>query len=1013
MSRVFNPTFIFGLGRMGSEVVLRLQRDLAADATGRTNTVLARIELQAPDPHGQEKEITARITPVGQDFPLDPIEGAEESPATGTHAACKGHDAHELQEKTPGPAKPAEAPLQSAHLVLSSALDDGGRKTLKAFTVAQAWRLLRLSHFLQYSESTSLLPPRFSVFVVADLGEAEVRRVIEPFLQTVGKCLLARYSHIFKPQGPEGEGANFGIYPLFVLGSIRSEDPGPRREISAVLTQVAALARQSAFWWSTDPKCALQRGPCIGRIALLDDQTTKYVLDRSEIVSTLLGFLSIALYCGDLSSARRDDGVWPLAAFFHGDPQAASPVSPAEGGGGLFATFGVATLDVAQQTVSAYVHNRLALCLVESMRPREPVESATMTLRDLWSPAAINERLKGYLADAPEKLDQPEGQPRSIQEQIEKRLHTLSEDLQNRCEAIALSDSPERITNDKYSWPWYENLAQSIQQTCADIEDDDLVKAGDEVDRRGLNLAHTRFDRLRERSNHWVWSEPQGWHRARQHLQELDAQIRREEQRFQLEPELPDLPDTEPLKGALLEVRDLARRWPRRWRLWASGAVAAVLLAVVFHFFPKWLYVRFAYQNDVYIPAASAQSLLDRAKGAAADGVKRAERLAAAKRTAAKRGAPPGYVPDPRYEPPGWLGNPMLFELPPTKWAAHFVVDRPYVFLWLTVLFGLLLGWFLRRYEKRKKAEMDRAIWLLKNRIDDLVQGPSQSAKNYFGRRIQFSRDLWIRRLLKRTADQAREEITRLNVVDQALGDLAHKYREAQKQIGVRYTGPEEDVEDLSQIRAMDPDPLYRRLLSSHTLVTLYEEAVENEGKRVLEFFEKQKMRSPGGSQKTKGKKPARPEWRENPPFADGQRLETFTAEVTAAAAGEVNVLEHLLADDGQEAQKELSAAMRRFFSELSCKLSHGVELRASTSSVAVTRLVLVPEAQSEIFTERYTAIMQDAGLQQAHGQRLQVIGSADAERVHLFVGYSGLQLGDFRWVESPPSNSAPEGEPG
>ena len=977
MSTVFNPTFVFGVGRLGTEVVSRLRDELPTQGdASAANSVLAVLELAHPEEMAEREEIVARVKRE------DPLHTAQEMDEGGL-----------------------------ARLKLPTEWDELHEKQLTGFTLDNAWRLLRLSHFLDYSSAENLLPPRFSVFLVADVGEEEVRHVLNPLIEVVGRTLLSRFSHIFNPRGPEGEAANFGVYPILMLGGIRDEKTPRRGEIWETLKTLTQVAKESREWWSVADAQLDTLRPCVSRAVLLDDQTTKYVLERAEIVSSILGFLTIALFSGDLSEAGPEDHTWALAQFLGGSEEEWARLEKGDDDPPIFGTFGVATLDVAQELVTGYVQNRLALSIVESMRPKDPAASQLMLLRPLWSPEEIDNRLQGYGRSTEDEEsptseggdDEPWSEQRSVADSIEKRLRELSENLKGRCEPIEDTDSPERITNDKYSWPWFEDLAKKLSQTCQDIEEGDLPRAGDEVDRRGLSLARERFNELRDGVNRWVWAEPQGWHRARQHLHELRTEAKKQVDGFELEPNLPDLPDTDPVRQAVLEVRHQARTWPRRWRVIFTGAFVAFVLTAIFHFMPKWLYVRFVYQNDTYIKEAKAKSLLDKGKRWAARGIDKAKRLLRLKE-ASKRPAPEGYVVDTRYDPPGWLANPMLFKLPPHKTAAHLVVDRPYVFVWLYLLFAVLIWIYLRSYLRRRREEMDRSIWFLKNRIEELVVGMSNSVREYFGKRVKFSRDLWIRRLLNRIEDQAGEEMERLDVVDRALLQLRHKYREAQKRLGVRYVGPEEDEEDLSGVHSALSDPIYRRLLDADTLINLYEDTVGEEANRLTDFFEGQKK----DAQRREEAK--LPEWRESAPFADEYALELYIQGVLEEAGADLNVLERLLDEEGEKKETALQEAMQRFFAQLTGKLSHSVELSTPASGHQVTRLLLLPKDRLEAFEGVFSQILDKAGLQRAHGLRMDRVGSWDAERLHLFVGYSRLRLGDFRWVR--PSSGAPPRSP-
>ncbi len=935
MSNVFNPTLVFGVGRLGCEAVSRLRDELPGHGKSpSSNSVLVALELADPEALAESLEITARVQKAGE-----------------AHVHSLGGSSG---EKT-----------GLKNFSLSTDWNDERANDLALFTCEHAKHLLRLDHFLDYSEAGRLLPPRFSVFVVADLGEEEVRKVINPLIETVGRTLLSRFSHIFNPRGPEGEPANLGIYPVLMLGGVRDGSTPHRHEITEVLAELTGLVRDSKNWWNAAGARLDALRPCISRTVLLDDQTTKYVLDRSEIISSILGFLSVAMFSGDSPDDARDEESWALSNFLQGSEEDWNSSAVREDEPPVFATFGVATLDVSQEVVTGYVENRLALYILERMRPANPDDSKVMTLRHLWAPAEIEARLKGY--GAGESAAEADGAVhRSVGDMIEKRLRDLSDNLKNLCEPVEPSDSPERILNSKYSWPWFEELAGRYKRVCKELEMRDLPRAGDEVDRRGLALGGERMNELKRQVDEWVWSEPAGWNRAKQHLQELRVELQRESANFELEPNLPNLPDTEPVRRAVMEVRNTARTWPRRWRVVFSAFFAAFLLTAVFHFMPKWLYVRFAYQNDVYIPA-----------GEVGDDA-----------------AQVSSIPDPRYDPPGWLENPMLFELPPHQTAARLVLNRPYVFIWLYLLFLFFMWLYFRRYLKKRREEMERSIRFLKNRIEELVIGMSNSVRDYFGKRVKFSRDLWIHRLMQRIEDQAGEEIDRLNVVDTALRQLVHKYREAQKRLGVRYTGRNDEVEDLSGVRTALGDAVYRRLLDADTLVEIYQDTVGEEVNRLKDFYDELNVGGPG-------RDAGYPEWRDNPPFVDEDVLEGFLKRVTLEAGSDLNVLERLLRDQDDRPVERLKDAVKLFFSQLTGKLSHSVEMRAPAGARSITRLLLLPYNRLENFGELFAKMLQEAGLQQALGLRMQRIGSRDTERVHLFVGYSGLRLSDFRWLSN------------
>lgn len=205
--------------------------------------------------------------------------------------------------------------------------------------------------------------------------------------------------------------------------------------------------------------------------------------------------------------------------------------------------------------------------------------------------------------------------------------------------------------------------------------------------------------------------------------------------------------------------------------------------------------------------------------------------------------------------------------------------------------------------------------------------------------------------------------------------------------------GPEENEEDLSGIKKSMSDSIYRRLLAPETLIEIYDETIGEEPTRLQDFFQTIRM---GSSQREDSKFP---DWRDNAPFADQDRLNDYLENIVKEAGSNINVLERLLDENESSSGTELAQAMKDFFSQLTGKLSHSVELSAPAGSHSVTRLLVLPRDRMESFKGIFSNIIKEVGLQQAHVERIKHVGSWDTERLHLFVGYSGLRLSDFRWL--------------
>ncbi|MCD6499728.1 MAG: hypothetical protein J7M25_15660 [Deltaproteobacteria bacterium] len=917
---VSNPTLILGLGDLGGQVLARLALDQQENEPN--NAVLLSVDLIPPNEEEESDEIVARLA---------------SAPKSTDDEAQQGDSTIE-------------------RLTLSAPLSGADRDRVTALVSTRTWNLLTLDHFLSYSPATDLMRPRLSVFVVADLAEEPVRQVLDGLVELVARTLLKRYSHIFSAPRQAGEQQNFGLYPILFMGDLRSDDRAT--SYSQCLSSLAKKARQSVTWWP-----GLGTGSCVRRVVLFDDQTSKYVLTDQQVVSSLATFLDMALFSTNLADARRQESTWPLAEFLLGAPSGDPDA--------LFATFGAATLDLSEEAIRTYIRNRLALALVDGMRPSEPEPPLGMKLRHMWWPEELDARLQRGHTNSEEP---------SAAEEIARHLQDLSGELQNRCLDVSTDDSPERILNDKYSWPWYEELTKRFTGVCQDLEDRLLPQAAEEIDRAGLNVAKTDYAELTEQVDRWVWRTAAGWHHGRQHLQELAIEAGRQRAQHEEQAKLVGPPDTGRVKAAIMEVRSVADRWPRRWRMWTTATLVVALLVGLFQFLPKWLYVRFIYENTEYVSAEKAKSIQDQLARAA-------HKKVADLTGQTQASTPAGMVPDPRYNPPSWLENPMLFKLPPSRWGAHLVVDRPYVFLWLFVLFGVLVWLVLRHHCKQVEADMDDAIRFLRHRIEELVAAPHQSAREYFEQRVQFSRDLWVRKLLTHIIDHAHEEVERLNLIDETLNQLRHRYREGQKRLGVRYVGPNDQAEDLSGLSVQDTDPFYRKNLDPEILIDLYQSIAENEVARVEEFFDEQKNQD-------HGKDP--PDWRRDPRFAEAKRIEQYSNSLIEGALEMLHPVGALLETQGNQVPSILAS----FLADLTGKLSSAVELTTKPDQ-ALTRLLLVPEQHAEHFAEHLAEHFQTIGLAEAQGQMLDIVPSRDPQRMQLLVGYSGLKLDQFRYLKA------------
>jgi len=390
--------------------------------------------------------------------------------------------------------------------------------------------------------------PWLDVFVVGDIGDAAVRVALDPVLDAIGRAATTRFGHLL------GRGARRVVaVPVLALGGARGGSDGP--ELSKLLEGLSRrqLPRVRSF--------------------LVEAQTSRYLLADGELVSSVVAMIELLVL-----AALRDHQ--SLAGFLRDEsPRAAASVEPAP-----FGTFGVASVRVSGELLTAYCRNRAALAVVEAMRSGDEEglaerEALARKLRVAWD--EVREEL-GVAAQSDAAF-----------EQVEAIVEEEAADLP--CPPIELGDSPEQVRELKFGDDWHDTVCRSIDDLVERMERRRMPELVEQIDGNGLTLYRGRRDRLEEQVDEWVWSEPRGWGAALSALRILrdEAESAESEARARVaRTSLPERPSVDRLRRAVSALRGEAARRPRPFRMWLGGlllAIPATLFGYALFAFAAWL----------------------------------------------------------------------------------------------------------------------------------------------------------------------------------------------------------------------------------------------------------------------------------------------------------------------------------------------------------------------------------------------------------------------------------------
>jgi hypothetical protein len=434
--------------------------------------------------------------------------------------------------------------------------------------VEQAEELLRLGNVIEVRAPGDARRPALDLLFVGDLGEPEVAQAIAPLVDEAGKRLLKRFSHIFRGH----DLGNLTLCPILAMTGMRKDgaEAEPARKALAALEAIAKRGAEQA----------------VPRVLVIEEQSSRYELERGELVSTVLALLALVLD-GSLRHAE------PLASFLRAPPGELRD-------GRIFGSFGCATLELS---LGRYCVARAAAELAESLARREGAEAGESVSRA--------ERLVPEPDDSQTRLASPESG--------DDLLALLRAQVpQVEFPEIAWSHTPEQIRDVNYGWGWFDALERTVSSLVTRLDEQEMDELARVADERGLALRRRSERDLRQRIRELERSGPRGWSAALRLAEQVQGVAERRLSRLERElkaAELPPFPKTDGVESAFRALREESTRRPRPYRLLFFGVLATLALAAMLHHLPKWLLVVVGMRRVP--PLAIAPSSMDVDVGAA------------------------------------------------------------------------------------------------------------------------------------------------------------------------------------------------------------------------------------------------------------------------------------------------------------------------------------------------------------------------------------------------------------
>lgn len=326
---------------------------------------------------------------------------------------------------------------------------------------------------------------------------------------------------------------------------------------------------------------------------------------------------------------------------------------------------------------------------------------------------------------------------------------------------ISERDTPEQIRDQSYGWGFYESLEQTVDalvRRLDDLEMDELSRVADE---RGLTHSRKLLADARAALFELERSGPHGWGLALRLAEQVHAQSSRQTERLskKLRTErLPPFPKPDQVESAFRGLREESTLRPRPYRLVAFGVLAAAVATALCAFLPKWIVVALLWRKVPLLSLAPSASSIR-------------------------------------------VTGPLAY-----------VVEAPWVYLWLFCLFGAAIGFWLARHKKKRHEALLAARDDLRAAVGRFLSDAIEpSILRYYEARLAFVMRAWALRALSRLRDATSRDVDRLTGIGAALSRLRREFEGEASRMASESAGGE------------GGDLLYRTRASSELMASTYE----------------------------------------------------------------------------------------------------------------------------------------------------------------------------------------------
>ncbi|MBW2522966.1 MAG: hypothetical protein JRI23_02260 [Deltaproteobacteria bacterium] len=323
---------------------------------------------------------------------------------------------------------------------------------------------------------------------------------------------------------------------------------------------------------------------------------------------------------------------------------------------------------------------------------------------------------------------------------------------------IGPHDTPEQVREVSYGWGWFDALENAVKAQVERLDEREMDEVTRVADERGLASLRRLEREVRRAIDDEERSGPHGWSSAQRLAEQVRERADREVSALSdwlKKEQLPEFPSAAQVESSFRDLREESTLRPRPRRMIAFGALAAVAIAALLHHVPKWVAVAVAQRRVPLLSLAPSS---------------------------------------------------MAQEVGPWR----YLLDPPYSFLWVLLVVGAAMAWWLRRYREKRHEALIAARKSLQAAVARyLTDEVDTSIRRYYESRLHFTLRAWALRALRRVRDVAAAEAQRLGAIAAALDRLARQF--------------DADAKRLERQEASAGDLVYRTHVSAELLQASYE----------------------------------------------------------------------------------------------------------------------------------------------------------------------------------------------